>query len=176
MSAQQTSYALAQSAPSQPGMLSDSDVTARVRPFRNDNASPFTFGLAVSRSTDTDDRGFDALSTARQFIGVLTFGQIKQNGTDGLPTKEMGGILEDGEVLVSVVHNVTPDSPVRVFIVDHSGTTSGAVVGAFGTTAVTSGSKTATIANAKYVSRASAGGVAKLRLNTPGPLLLVADA
>ncbi len=173
MSAQQTSYNLGLTAPSQPGMISDSDVTARVRAFRNDNASPISFGLAVSRSTDTDDRGFDALSVSRQFIGVLTWGQIKQNGTDGLPTKEMGGILEEGECYVKVVHTVTPDDPVRVFTVDYSGTTDNAVVGAFGTTRVND--KTALLLNAKYVSRASAGGVAKIRLNTPGPLLVVTE-
>ncbi len=174
MSAQQTTYSLAQSAPSQPGMIADSDVTARVRAFRNDNASAFPFGLLVSKSTATDDRGFDTLSVSHQTLGVLTFGQIKVNGTDGLPTLEMGSILEEGEVYVTVVHNVTPDDVVRVFTVDYSGTTTGAVVGAFGTTAVSA--KTAILANAKYVSRASAGGVAKVRLNLPGAVLLTTES
>lgn len=175
MSAQQTSYNLAQSAPSQPGLVADSDVQgARVTSFRNDNASPFPFGLLVSKSSNTDDRGFDTLSTSAAVLGVLSFAQVKVNGTDGLPATQMGDILEDGEVYVTVVHAVTPNDVVRVFTVDYSGTTTGAVVGAFGTTAVAT--KTAVLASAKYTSRASAGGVAKVRLNLPGAILLTTES
>lgn len=173
MSAQQTSYSLEQSSPSQPGMVSSTQ-DVRVRPFRNDNASPVDFGLAVCRSADTDDMGFDLCNATRQFLGVLTWGQIKENGTDGLASKEMGSIMESGEVYVRVVEDVTPESTVKVFIADHSGTIDDAVPGAFGDTAVSA--KTATLANAKYAERASAGSVCRLRLNGPGPILLTADS
>ncbi len=174
MSAQQTSYNLAQSAPSQPGMVSDSDSSARVRAFRNDNASPVPFGLGVCKSSNTDDRGLDLANTTTQFLGVLTWQQNKQNNdADGLAALAMGSVLEEGEVLVTVVNDVTPNSPVRIYIDDYSGTVTGAVAGAFGTTAHSA--HTCVLLNAKFTSRASAGGVAKLRLNTPGPVLLVAE-
>lgn len=174
MAGQQTVYNLEQSPPSQPGMIADSNVGARIRPFRNDNASPIPFGLLVCRSTNTDDRGCDLANATRQVLGVLLYEQVKQNGVDGLATITLGSVIEEGEVYVKVVEDVTPDSLVRVFIDDYSGTLAGAVAGAFGDSKVAA--HTALLTNAKYVSRASAGGVAKLRLNLPAPSQLVAES
>lgn len=172
MSAQQTSYSLELSAPSQPGHVSDS-AARRVRPFRNDNASAMPFGVAVCRSSNADLRGFDAVVTTRQFLGVTTWGQSQESGypvgtaNDGISPTEQSGILEQGEILVSVMEAVTPDDPVRVVI-------AGANIGLFATTKVTSVNTTAILLNAKFVNSGST--VAKVLLNGPGPLLLVADS
>jgi hypothetical protein len=126
----------------------------------------------VSRSTNTDDRGFDVISTARQFLGVITWGQSQELGypnvaNDGVAATEMNGILEDGEILVETTETVTPDSPVRVRIA------ADANQGKFCTTS--SAGNTAPLPNAKFVSRVTGAGVVKVRLNTPSPVLLVAD-
>lgn len=179
MSAQQTTYNLELVAPTQPGHVSDSH-PKRVRPFRNDNSNSILFGLAVCRSSNTDLRGFDACGTARQFLGVTSWGQSQEAGypigtaNDGVATTEMNGILEQGEILVPVTEAVTPESVVRVFVVDDTGTITGAVLGAFCTTAVST--KTAVLTNAKFINSAAAGGVAKVLLNGPGPVVLTADS
>ncbi len=165
-SAQQTTYSLELSAPSQPGHASDSN-PRRIRPFRNDNASAIPFGVGVCRSTNTDDRGFDVMTTSRQFLGVTSWGQSQEAGfpvgtaNDGIAATEMNGIVEQGEVLVTVNEAVTPDSPVRV-------TLSGGDQGKFCTTADSSGHTTAAVPNAKFVNRTTGAGVAKLCLTEPG--------
>lgn len=171
MAAQQTTYSLELPAPSQPGFVSDTD-PQRVRPFRNDNASAVAFGVGVCRSANADLRGFDTIVTTRQFLGVTTWGQSQEQGiggaaNDGIATTEMNGILEDGEVFVSVMEAVTPDVPVRIVIL-------GANLGKFGTTKVTSVNTTTILPNAKYITSTAGAGVAKVRLGL-SPVLLVAD-
>lgn len=179
-SAQQTAYNLELSAPTQPGHVADS-APRRIRPFRNDNVAAFPFGLAVCRSANADLRGFDALVTTRQFLGVTTWGQSQESGfpvgtaNDGIQPTEMNGILEQGEVLVTVTEAVTPESAVRVQIVDGTPGITGAVVGSFCTTADTSTHTTALLVNAKYITSAAPLGQAKVLLHGPAPVKLVAD-
>lgn len=162
-SAQQLTYSLELAAPTQPGHVSDSS-PKRVRPYRNDNASPVAFGVGVSRSTNADLRGFDVVVAAKQFLGVTAWGQSQEAGfpvgtaNDGIASGEQNAILQEGEILVSVSEAVTPESPVRVTL----------TTGVFCTTADSSTHTTCLVPNAMFITSTAGAGVAKLVLNLPG--------
>lgn len=175
MAAQQTSYSLEPATNGLAGQLADTR-NALIDGFRNDLAASAeaAYGLAVCKSTDSDDRGFGLCGTARQFLGVLAHQNDSERSSTatGLANKEFGNVMRKGRIWVKVVEAVTTASTVKVFVADHSGTLANAVEGAFGDTAVTA--KTATLANSRYLTAASAGETALLEIDT-APVLLTAD-
>lgn len=174
MGAQQTSYALEPTATGFEGQLVDTrDI--RVDAFRNDLAASASakFGLGVCRSTNSDLRGFGLCNTSKQWLGVLVHSMRLEQEDTGLPSLEYGDVMRKGRVWVKVVETVTPESTVKVFIADYSGTISNAVEGAFGDTAVAA--KTASLVNARYLTGGSAGELVMLELDA-NAVLLSADS
>lgn len=170
----QTSYALGLTGTLYEGSLSSSR-NHEVDALRNDLAASAEaiFGKAVCKSSATDDLGFGLCNASSQFKGVLVHGMEQEKLTTGLVNGEFGNVMKSGRCWVKVVHNVTPASLVRVFIADYSGTTSGAVQGAFGTTLVAA--NTALLVNARYLGRGSAGDLVEVEIDA-SPVLLTADS
>lgn len=170
----QTSYALGITGTLYEGCLSDTR-DAQIDGLRNDLAASAEalYGKGVCKSSDTDDKGFALANVTTQFMGVLVFGMQHEKSATGLLNGEFGSVMRKGRCWVKVVHAVTPASLVRMFIADHSGTTSGAVEGAFGTTLVAT--KTALLLNARYLGRGSAGDLVEVELDA-SPVILAADA
>ena len=142
---------------------------------RNDlaAAAEAVFGRAVCKSSNSDNLGFGLCNASTAFQGVLVHGMQQEKLAVGLANGEFGNVMKKGRVWVKPVHNVTTATPVRVFIADHSGTTSGAFEGAFGTTLVAA--KTALLLNARYLGAVSAGALVEVEIDANANLL-VADA
>jgi hypothetical protein len=146
---------------------------------RNDLAASAeaSFGLFVCKSTDTDDLGFGLCVTTQQALGILVHSMSEektQGVTTGLINGEFGNVMHKGRAWVRVKETVTPLSPVRVAVLDHSGTVTGATQGTFLTTADTSTHHTALLTNARYLTRASAGDLAQVEIDAL-PATLTAD-
>ncbi len=171
MSAQQTSYSLERSAGYEGQLYDTRDIRSDAR--RNDFAASAEapFGKMVCKSTDSDDLGMAGANATTQVLGVLIHSMDTEQSTTGLLATEFGNVASKCTVWVRPVHNVTTVTPVRVFVVDYTGTTTGAVVGAFGTTAV-SAKTSLPLLNCRYLRAASAGDLVPVEINIPGPLVL----
>jgi hypothetical protein len=170
MSAQQTSYALELGTTGYAGQLADTrDHVSDAR--RNDLAASAeaVYGRLYCRSTNADLLGFGLADATHQTLGVLAHSMDLEEATTGLLNGEFGNLVHKGRVYVTVVDSVTPDSLVRVYGADYSGSVSGAVEGTFGATK--HASYTCLLTNARYLGSASAGETVILEIDALPTLL-----
>jgi hypothetical protein len=84
----------------------------------------------------------------------------------GYPDKETVNVVSKGVVWVYSVEAVALTDAVRFYKADYSGTTTGAYLGRFGKTAVTT--KTIAVAGARWLSKTTGAGLVLLELDIPG--------
>lgn len=173
----QTSYALELSNGYEGDLSSTRDHVVDAR--RNDLAASAEaiFGVFVCKSANADDLGFGLCVTTTQALGILVHSMSEektQGVTTGLINGEFGNVMHKGRAWVRVKETVTTASPVRVAVLDHSGTVAGMTQGTFGTTADAGTHHTALLPQARYVRGATAGNLAEVEIDAL-PVLLTAD-
>ncbi|WP_457967634.1 hypothetical protein M1D68_15940 [Pseudomonas sp. R4-84] len=148
------------------GMVADGELSNAVSKV-NKGTSNIRFGLGVVSDGDDGAKLPDAASTADQFIGV-----VKRELNRAYATNEVFGAVAKRDMSVETVAPiwvharvaVTKDDPVYLVVGDGTGTNQGQFsneVGAAATLAVL-------IPNAKWVSTAGAGVLAKISLKIGG--------
>lgn len=173
------------------GMIADLQAYVS-RSYRNQSGAVIPFGALVMSDTSpgsNDPLAVELATAATGIVGLaldsLTFegavgptayvgaaGQypgsaIDADGRMGYPDKQTVNVMSKGVALVYTTEAVTLGDAVRFFIVSHTGTLAGSHVGRFGKSAVAN--KTVAItAGARWLSKASAGGLALLELDIPG--------
>ena len=111
---------------------------------------------------------FEAVEKANtHYIGNPTWIRTDAEGSDhvGYPDEQALNVMSKGVIWVHTVEAVALGDDVRAFITDYSGTTSGADIGRFGTTAVAS--NTVAITAARWLSETDGAGLALLELDIP---------
>lgn len=163
----QTTYSLAMVATGYEGGLADSR-PSQIDGFRNDAGAEVAYGLGVTKSSATDNLGFQLADPGEIFLGVLVHDMAKERTTTGLPSLTMGSVLSRGRVWVKVENTVAVGDAVLVRT-----TTAGNGKGSFLTGSAAAG-VTTLIPQARFMSAASAGGLAILDLNLPAIPVLTA--
>lgn len=171
------------------GMLADLQAYVS-RSYRNQTGGAIPFGRLVA--TDSTPSSNDAYAVkladaADGIVGItidsLTFEAVEGKNsaytgnptwlrTDaegnehvGYPDKQTLNVMSKGVIWVYTVEAVALGDDVRAFITDDSGSTSGADIGRFGTTA--SAGVTVAITAARWLSETDGAGLALLELDIP---------
>jgi hypothetical protein len=155
------------------------------RSFRNQTGAAIPFGALVM--TDTTS-GYDALAVklataTSQIQGMVVSSQVTEgttlgsaytpvptpyysDGRMGYPDKETVNVVSKGVVWVYTVEAIALTDAVRFYKADYSGTTTGAYLGRFGKTAVST--KTIAVSGARWLSKTTGAGLVLLELDIPG--------
>lgn len=169
------------------GMLADLQAYVS-RSYRNQTGAAIPFGRLVATDntpTTNDVYAVELAGGATGIVGITidsyTFEAVGSpvynrdpspirtdadgNEYVGYPDKQSLNVMSKGVIWVHTVEAVELGDDVRAFIVDDSGSTSGADIGRFGTTAVAN--KTVAIAGARWLSETSEAGLVLLELDIP---------
>lgn len=152
------------------GMHADGELINKVSKL-NGSASNIAFGLGVV--TDPANLANGAVlptntSAAKNFIGVVYYElnrAYKEGDVFGAQSKRDMTVMTAGVVWVTALATVAKDDPVYLVIGDGTTTTN---VGRFTNAAGSAGTAAVLIPNAKWVSGAAAGSLAKISLNIGG--------
>lgn len=168
------------------GMLADLQAYV-CRSYRNQSGAAIPFGVLVmtDNSPTTNDAYAVEIATSGslvQGIAIDTYTTegakagmvytpvptpVYSDGRLGYPDKETVNVLSKGVVWVHSTAAIALGDAVRFFNADHSGTVTGALLGRFTKTAVTSKTIQVT-AGARWVSETSGAGLALLEIDIPG--------
>jgi len=169
------------------GMLADLQSYVS-RSYRNQTGAAIPFGRLVATDsfpTSNDVYAVELAGGVNGIVGItidsFTFEAVGRpvykrdpspirtdaEGTEhvGYPDKQSLNVMSKGVIWVYTVEAVVLGDDVRAFIVDDSGSTSGADIGRFGTTAVAN--KTVLIGGARWLSETTEAGLALLELDIP---------
>ena len=170
------------------GMLADLQAYVS-RSYRNQTGEAIPFGrlVATDDTSGNDVYAVQLADSADDIVGItidsLTFEAVEGKNsaytgnptwlrTDaegnehvGYPDKQTLNVMSKGVIWVYTVEAVALGDDVRAYITDYSGTTPGADIGRFGTTAVAS--NTVAITAARWLSETDGAGLALLELDIP---------
>ena len=162
----QTTYATSHNA-AYAGMLADEQLFNTVSKLNKSTTVTIPYGYGVVTDGDDGAKLPVAASTAAKFVGIVQR-ELNRAYTSGqtfgaVPQYDFS-VITEGVVWVTAFAAVSKDDPVYVIVGDGTGTNQGKLTNVIGTGATTA----ILINNAKWVSSAAAGALAKISLGLGG--------